>query len=268
MIVHLKFKMMNQENFDYLKNQVKFTGFGDGLENALKEKINEGQPEFSLQHNAEYGADKVGSTLHFRKSEETDRYYFNRYEMSLNKDGHEVKQTFFVGKDNTFTNKEAYNLLDGRAVNKNLVNRDGENYNSWVKLDLNDAEPNGNFKMKHFHENYGYDVAEALSKHDLKELRDNTDKERLIESLKKGNKQSITYYHEGEERKGFAQANPQYKSVKLLDEKGKEVRSSARQSEKQKEQSSAKQKTKQSTGEDDGKKESDKQSRRRGKRVA
>ena len=30
---------MNQKNLDYLKDQVKFTGFGEGLENELKEKM-------------------------------------------------------------------------------------------------------------------------------------------------------------------------------------------------------------------------------------
>lgn len=144
---------MNQENFDYLKNQVKFTGFGDGLESELKNKINSGEPAFTLQHNMEYGNDKVNTTLHFRKSEDKDMYFFNKYDMSVNKGDSEINQTFFVGRDNTFTHKEAYNLLDGRTVNKNLVNKDRESYNSWVKLDFNDADANGNFKMKHFHEN-------------------------------------------------------------------------------------------------------------------
>ncbi len=34
---------MNQKNFDYLKDQLKFTGFGEGIENALKEKLQKGE---------------------------------------------------------------------------------------------------------------------------------------------------------------------------------------------------------------------------------
>ena len=30
---------MNEKNFDYLKDQIKFTGFGDALENDLKVKL-------------------------------------------------------------------------------------------------------------------------------------------------------------------------------------------------------------------------------------
>jgi hypothetical protein len=34
-----KINIMNQKNFDYLKDQVKFTGFGEGLETKLKERM-------------------------------------------------------------------------------------------------------------------------------------------------------------------------------------------------------------------------------------
>ena len=37
---------MNDKNFDYLKDQVKFTGFGDASENDLKEKMQKQSPEF------------------------------------------------------------------------------------------------------------------------------------------------------------------------------------------------------------------------------
>jgi len=257
---------MNQENFDYLKNQVKFTGFGEGLEDQLKEKIKGQQPEFTLKHSAEYGQDKVNATLHFRKSDEKDMYFFNKYDMSLKKSeaGEEMKQTFYVGKDNTFTFKEAYNLMDGRAVNKDLVNQQKEKYNSWVQLDKNDADEKGNFKMKHFHENYGYDLEAVLSKHKIKELGDNTDKERLTESLKKGNKQSVTFIKEGEEQKGFVQANPQYKSLKIFDGKGKEIRQNEARSEKQDTKKSTKQAEKPNDDDNPSAGQNKKQTRKRG----
>jgi len=55
--------------------------------------------------------------LNFRHAENSDRYYFNSYNLSLQKAGENepVKQTFYVGKDNTFTLKEGYNLMAGRA---------------------------------------------------------------------------------------------------------------------------------------------------------
>ncbi len=178
--------------------------------------------------------------------------------------GEEMKQTFYVGKDNTFTFKEAYNLMDGRAVNKDLVNKQEDKYNSWVQLDRNDADEKGNFKVKHFHENYGYDLEAVLSKHKIKELGDDTDKGRLIDSLKKGNKQSVTFIKEGEEQKGFVQANPQYKSLKIFDGKGKEIRQNETRSEKQDTKKSAKQTEKPNDEDNPSAGQNKKQTRKRG----
>lgn len=238
---------MNKDNFDYLKNQVKDTGFGEGLEGPLKEKIEGGHPDFTLKHDADYGGDNVSATLHFRRSDERDMYFFNKYDLTLKRgnDDTEAKQTFFIGKDNNITFEEGYNLLDGRSVNKDMVSKKGEKYNSWLKLNFNDANERGNFKMKHFHENYGYDVEAALMKHPIKELEDPTAKERLIGSLKKGNKQSVTYLLDGETHKGYAQANPRFKSIKLFNEQGTEIRKIEKKSEKQETSPAEKNKAKQ-----------------------
>jgi len=41
---------MNQKNFEYLHDQIKYTGFGEGLENNLKQKIEDGKPEFTIDY--------------------------------------------------------------------------------------------------------------------------------------------------------------------------------------------------------------------------
>lgn len=211
---------MNEQNFDYLKNQVKYTGFGEALEPQLKQHISKGEPNFELNHKANFGEDTVNATLHFRKSEMTDMYFFNKYELSLTKSGQEdpaIKQSFYIGKDNNITLKEGYNLLDGRAVNKDLVNKEQEKYNAWVQLDFKETDNHGNFKLKQFHENYGFDLSKALENHPIKELKNPDDQSRLMDSLKKGNRQSVTFISEGNEQKRFVEASPQFKNVNIHD---------------------------------------------------
>ena len=65
-------KVMNQKNFEYLRDQVKYTGFGEGLENDLKQKIQEGNPEFKLPYETKYGNDTVNATLNFSQSKQSD----------------------------------------------------------------------------------------------------------------------------------------------------------------------------------------------------
>ena len=211
---------MNEKNFEYLKDQVKFTGFGQDLEAALKENLAKAQTEFRLTHTAQYGKDELSASLHFKKSSQSDMYFFNSYTASLNKQNESdaVKQTFYINREGgNITQKEAYNLLDGRAVNKDLVSKEGNLYNAWLQLDFKETALNGNFKFKQFSEKYGFDLEKSIAKLPIKELSDPIDKTRLMESLGKGNRQAVTLVHNGSEQKVFIEANPQFKAVIVYD---------------------------------------------------
>ncbi len=216
---------MNEKNYEYLQDQVKFTGFGTELHTDLKTKMEEGGKEFQLSHQKQYGNDVASSTLHFKQSDQGN-YFFNKYDMEL-KQGHSddpLKQIFYIGKENNFTQKEAFNLLSGRSVNKDLVNREGEKYNAWVKLDFKETEQSGNFKQKHFHENYGYDLEKVVAAFPVKELGDAEQKKQLLESLQKGNLQSVTFVRDGKEEKHFIEASTQFKSINVYDNNLKRIR--------------------------------------------
>lgn len=148
-------------------------------------------------------------------------YFFNSYSASLKKENapDHLKQTFYINREGgNITQKEAYNLLDGRAVNKDLVNKDGNLYNAWVQLDFKETASNGNFKFKQFSEKYGFDLEKSIAKLPIKELSDQSDKTRLLESLGKGNRQAVTLAHNGSDQKVFIEANPQFKAVIVYDQ--------------------------------------------------
>lgn len=211
--------LMNQKNFEYLKDQVKFTGFGEGLENELKERMQKNTPKFMLLHQGSFGKNETVSTLHFRKSDQSDMYFFNKYDLTLKQENkaEPMSQTFYLNKGNSVTLKEAYNLMNGRAVNKDLTNKEGQIYNAWIQLDMKNSEQNGNFKIKQFHQNYGFDLEKALSKLSIKELSNEQDKTALINSLQKGNRQAVTFSQNGNEQRQYIEANPQFKSINIYD---------------------------------------------------
>jgi len=210
---------MNQKNFDYLKDQVKFTGFGDALENELKEKMQKQTTEFQILHTAKFGNDTADATLHFRKSDQSDMYFFNRYNLSLKQEqsGDVVDQTFYINKANNITLKEAYNLMSGRSINKDLTNKEGQVYNAWMQMDFKETDGSGNYKIKHYHQNYGFELEKVLASHPIKELGNEQDKSRLIDSLNKGNRQSVIFIQNGNEQKHFIEANPKFKSINVYD---------------------------------------------------
>lgn len=226
---------MNQKNFDYLRDQVKFTGFGEGLESELKEKMQKQTPDFQILHTTKFGNEEVKTSLHFKKSNESDMYFFNRYQVALipEHSKEKMEQTFYINKEGSITLKEAYNLMNGRAVNKDLSNKEGQFYNAWVQMDFKQPDNNGNYKLKTFHQNYGYDLVSLLQKHPIKELSNEQDRIKLIESLQKGNRQSVTFVQSGNEQKHFIEANPQFKTINIYDSSMQRLNSKQAQNEKQ-----------------------------------
>jgi len=212
-----KIKNMNEKNFEYLRDQVKYTGFGEGLEAALKQKLQEQPPAFSLNHQARFGEDTIHATLQFSRSRQSDLYFFNTYQVSLEKGAESLTQTFYINKGNNITLKEAYNLMSGRAVNKDLTSKEGQVYNTWLQMDFKESDEKGNFKLKQYHQNYGYDLEAALSKWPIKELGNGEQKAQLLDSLKKGNLQAVTFQNEDGDQKLLVEANPQFKTVNVYD---------------------------------------------------
>ncbi|MES1226509.1 MAG: hypothetical protein ABUT20_64130, partial [Bacteroidota bacterium] len=251
--------IMNEKNYDYLSNQLKYTGFGEDLQEQLKEKLQKQEPEFTLSFQKDYGKDETVATLHFRKPEDSDMYFFNRYNLMLKNDQHPdaIKQAFYISnKEDNITFKEAYNLMSGRAIFKEKINREGEKYNAWQQLNFKETDAHGNFKLRPFNENYGFDLKVVLQNHPIKELQNETDSKRLIESLERGNRQSVTLTIQGKEQKVFIEAAPQFKSLNFYEASGQRIRTdklyennSAEQAVKQDDQ---KKSLKQNPGEDEG----------------
>lgn len=224
---------MNMNNLEFLSNQIFYTGFSNDLAQALQEKLAEQQPEFQLKYEHAFGQDQVEATLHFRKSAKSELYFFNRYELQLQK-GHlpnqPIKQTFYIGKENNITMKEAYNLLCGRAIYKNWTKlekvEEGEQvryqpgedkYAAWMQLDFKNQDESGNYKALRFHENYSFDLEQELSRFSIKELGDEATKQQLLNSLKKGNRQAITTAEDGVVRQVFVEANPINKGLNFYE---------------------------------------------------
>lgn len=215
--IQLKVNNMNQENLQYLSDNLKYMGFGEMLKADLEKNLQEGKPEFKLEFFNEIGNKGFEATLSFRKSESTDMYFFNNYQATLHRsNGDKVEQTFYLNKGKGVTAKEAYNLLDGRAVHKELTNKEGQEYKAWLQLDFDNKKDKG-FEVKQFHENYGYDLKAAVGKFAVTELNDPDKEKALMASLQKGNVQSVTIEVNGESHKMFLEANPQFKNVTLYD---------------------------------------------------
>ncbi len=215
---------MNEQNFEYLKDNIKYMGFGEKMFADLENGLKSGASEFQLSQSTVINRKTFDVTLNFRKSDNSDMVFFNSYHASLQRSNGETKdQVFYLTKGKGITAKEAYNLLEGRAVFKELSNKAGESYKAWVQLDFEKRDKHNNHEVKQYHENYGYDLKGSLSKYAISEL-DGADREKsLLQSLQKGNIQSVAIGNDVGVTKMFVEANPQYKTVTLYDSEMKRV---------------------------------------------
>jgi len=217
-ILNSKNNFMNEQNFQYLKDNIKYMGFGENMSEALEANLKQGKPEFILSNKTEVNKKPFEVNLNFRKSDSSDMYFFNSYNASLQRsNGEKVDQTFYLTKGKGITAKEAYNMLEGRSVFKELSTKEGQAYKAWVQLDFENKDKHNNHEVKQFHENYGYDLKAAASKFAISELADPEKEKSLMQSLQKGNIQSVSIEKDGNVSKMFVEANPQFKTLTLYD---------------------------------------------------
>jgi hypothetical protein len=211
---------MNEKNLEYLKEGLKYMGFGTSLNAELERQVQRQQQEFRLSLQVPHHSSTIDYTLHFRRSDQSGMYFFNKYEATLKPDdsAREVSQTFYINKNSGITAKEAYNLLNGRSVHKELVNQENQPYRAWLQLDPTVKDQQGNPKVRQFHENYGFDLEKTLQKFHIKELEDPQQKERLLRSLERGNQHLVTAKEEGYEVKRYIEASPQFKTINVYNE--------------------------------------------------
>lgn len=215
---------MNEQNFEYLKDQLKYTGFGESLSSALGREMLKGEPSFQLALETNFHGKPFAAVLNFRKSEESGMYFFNSYHASLQRsNGELMDQAFYLSKGKGITAKEAYNLLEGRSVFKELHTKEGAPYKAWIQLNLEKRDGNNNHEVKQFHEAYGFNLKEAISRFPVAELKEGDHAEALISSLQKGNLQGATIERAGGVEKVYLEANPQYKTLTMYNSDMKRV---------------------------------------------
>lgn len=192
----------------------------------MEQNIKQGQREFSIPVSYYINEkDKLDFNLSFAR-DNNGQYQFENYKAVLqseNKSQENKEQRFVFEPDNIVTASQAYNLLAGRAIQKEYVGRENNIKTAWIQLDFNDKDASGNHKLKEFHSAYGFDVKEALKQLPLKELTTSEATEKLLNALKNGHQHAVTLKKDGKEQKLFIEANPQFKSINVYDENLKKI---------------------------------------------
>lgn len=210
------------EPSQYPKFQLKYLGFGEGeqLHKDLENGINAPEKEFEIKTTSDktMPGNEMEFTLKFNKIE-NGSVFMNFYNAKLTKEnGDVISHNFPVNRVNTFTAKEAINLLEGRTVKIEFHNPKTEKIEpAFAKLNFNEPKTEkGNYNFQNFYKNYGVDTAQIVEKSKL--IFDKPEwKESTIKSLEKGNIVKVKFELDDKVVEGKAVLNPQYKNLNLYD---------------------------------------------------
>ncbi|WP_312901657.1 hypothetical protein [Chryseobacterium taichungense] len=210
------------EPSQYPKFQLKYLGFGEGeqLHKDLENGINAPEKEFEIKITSDktMPGNEMEFTLKFNKIE-NGSVFMNFYNAKLTKEnGDVISHNFPVNRVNTFTAKEAVNLLEGRTVKIEFHNPKTEKIEpAFAKLNFNEPKTEkGNYNFQNFYKNYVVDTAQIVEKSKL--IFDKPEwKESTIKSLEKGNIVKVKFELDDKVVEGKAVLNPQYKNLNLYD---------------------------------------------------
>ena len=217
--------METQKEFDqtqYLKAQLRYLGFGEDekLHKDLEKGINSKKQQFEIKTTSDktLPGNKIDYTLNYNKTEKGG-IFLNSYDANLtNEKGESVSQNFRVSKDNSYTAKEAINLLEGRSVKIEFDNpKSNEREPAFVKLNFGEEKNQwGNYNFQVFYKKYGVNAADIVEKSNL--VFDKPEfKADTIKSLEKGNVVKVKFEIEDKIIEGKAVLNPQNRNLNLYE---------------------------------------------------
>ena len=217
--------METQKEFDqveYLKNQMKYLGFGEGekLHKDLEKGIKSKNQQFEIKTTSDKALpeNKVDFTLKFNKTD-SGGIFLNSYNAKLtNEKNEEISHNFPVNRENTFTAKEAINLLEGRSVKIEFHNpKSDQQETAFVQFNFDEPKTEkGNYLFQNFYKNYGVETDKIVEKSNL--IFDKPEyKENTIKSLEKGNIVKVKFEQDDKIVEGKAILDPQNRNLKLYD---------------------------------------------------
>ncbi|WP_277014349.1 hypothetical protein [Flavobacterium lindanitolerans] len=146
-------------------------------------------------------------------------FAIREYQFVLGKGSEEIKQIFPVMYEDLLhpdrlrdpiTKEAAYNLVSGRSVYFDEIRK-------WVQLDFKRTDENGSFQIRQFARKNGLDIEKVVSRYPITELAKEDSRLELLQSLRKGNLQSVSFLIEDREQKKFIEASPQFKTINIYD---------------------------------------------------
>jgi hypothetical protein len=156
-------------------------------------------------------------TIFMKRNQHTNQYQPFFYQAALQSDPLKAKG-FQVREDAYFTMQDAFNLLNGRSVQKLTLDwRTQKMQNAWFQLDFSARDVDNNPKVERINARSDLLMIDALKRYPIKQLDVPAQRVNLILSLFKGNAEPVDILRQGNTVQAYAQAQPKDGTVVIFE---------------------------------------------------
>lgn len=219
---------MEEQNMEYIREQLHSLGFREVPAKEIMARLREDGDKFRVEGEMSLSQrgkrEKVLYGIFFKKYERTQLYLPYAYYAALKND-RARSQVFGISSASAFTLPEAFNLLNGRAVNKLILGRKTcKLCPVWFQMNFNARDAHGNHRIERVKiGDRSYLLAHLLNKHGILESREPKVLSALITSLYQGNAEPVTLVRNGREIRAFVEASPRRNGLEVRTASGRSL---------------------------------------------
>jgi len=218
---------MDRHDLRWTMSELGFLGFPKAHRDEIELKMNADPDKFNIAGKKEFqgmkGMESIDYTIYFKKYDKVNAYHPYMYHAALPNKGR--SQNFRIVQDAGFSLPDAFNLLQGRAVHKLVIDHQERKLKPyWFQLDLSGKDIHGNYPItKHQLDPFELSIGRELEARGVKEMLNPTKRVNLVLSLYYGNAEPVTIRNGDKDHHAFAAVFPKERSVKLLNSDGNEL---------------------------------------------
>jgi hypothetical protein len=204
---------MNTEEISKLQTYLKKLGVHrDQLdEEVLVNHVIQDLPEFTLSIKMNFNNAFIDVQFYFRKTG-AGVYYIHKYRAT---EPAKNRSHFFYMADALITMREAFNLLQGRAVEKQLNSTVGGGYITWIKFNFDESDSQGGYKYLKYPLHAVYNLYKVLNMYPIKEAASAEDQRDIVRKLKRGDIIPVTFELPSADVRKCIEANPHYRTINI-----------------------------------------------------
>ncbi len=213
---------MTNEEKDKLERNVAFHGFSARTVAEVMMYVDGNEKKFSVPEKGKIDSIDYRATLNFNRSEKNGQVYFNDFILTLPaRDGRKpFSQSFPIKYRADFTLREAFNLMNGRYVSKEMLDGEEKLSKPWVRMAFSMVNDDLNHPIVAVSAADGFNLMKELEKFPIANFNANSNGAEAVKALERGNRHPAVLELNGTSELFSFTANPETGGLDVYDKAG------------------------------------------------